>query len=264
MQFPTGIGIDRDGYIINQTSEDKISCVYKKLLEEILDILKKCIGDKLHSVYIYGSVGRGEAVLGSSDIDLSVILTSPLTTLESTILNKQTMDFICSKTIIPKVDYDIGILDEACRDKNLYFWGFWLKHICTCIYGENLSIRFRKMKPNINICKSLNEDLIDTLNSYRKSIVEGDFDSNTLISVLKRIVRGAYCLVSVRDNSWSINIQENLAIIKHYFPGGEFFGKVEQAFLNKESISHSEVLYYIDYFTIWFKNNTKDNVLFLN
>jgi len=163
MQFPTRIGVDRDGYIINQTSEKKISWVYKKLLEEILDILKKCIVKKLHGVYI---------------------------------------------------------------------------------------------------CKSLNEDIIDTLNSYRKSIVEEEFDSNTSISALKRIVRGVYCLVSLKDNSWSINIQDNLDIVQHYFPKEEFFKKAEKALLNKESISHSEVLYYIDYFIIWFKNKTKDNILF--
>ena len=74
MQFPTRIGIDIDGYIINRTSKDKISYVYQKALDEIIDILRRCIGDKLHSIYLYGSVGRGEAILSSSDIDLSVIL----------------------------------------------------------------------------------------------------------------------------------------------------------------------------------------------
>lgn len=42
-------------------------------------------------------------------------------------------------------------------------------------------MQFPKGEAYINICKSLNEDIIDTLKSYRKSIIEGDFDSNTLI-----------------------------------------------------------------------------------
>ncbi|WP_315122445.1 nucleotidyltransferase domain-containing protein [uncultured Clostridium sp.] len=264
MQFPTKIGVDIDGYIINQTSKDKISYVYQKTLEEILDILKECTGDKVHSVYIYGSVGRGEAVLGSSDIDLSVVLTSSLTPLETTTLNQETKNFICNNPNIPKVDYDMGLLDDVNKNENLYSWGFWLKHICTCIYGEDLSIQFPRMKPNINIAKSLNQDIINTLDSYKKSIIEEDFDNSMLLSALKRIVRGAYCLISVIDNSWSANIQENLVILQHYFPKENFLKKIEKALLNRENLSPKDVLDCINYFTIWFKNNAKENVVFSN
>ena len=40
------------------------------LIEQLIEILKDNIGNKLHSIYVYGSVGRGEAILGKSDIDL--------------------------------------------------------------------------------------------------------------------------------------------------------------------------------------------------
>ena len=60
MKFPTRIGIDIDGYIINLTSTDKITDTYQKALNKIIDILGICTGDKLHSIYLYGSVGRGK------------------------------------------------------------------------------------------------------------------------------------------------------------------------------------------------------------
>lgn len=261
MKFPTRIGIDIDGYIINRTSKDKISYVYQKALDEIIDILRRCIGNKLHSIYLYGSVGRGEAILASSDIDLSVILKSPLTSLENKTLQKETRKFIYNNHNIPKVDYDIGILEDVNKNENLYSWGFWLKHICTCIYGEDLSIQFPRMKPNINISKSLNMDIISTLKSYRKAIIEEDFNNYTLLSALKRIVRGVYCLISVVDNSWSTNIQENLVIIQHYFPRENFLKKIDKMFLNIEKLSSDEVLDCINYYIIWFKNN-KDGITF--
>lgn len=255
MKIPTRIGIDIDGYIINLTSTDKITDIYQKALNKIIDILGRCAGDKLHSIYLYGSVGRGEAMLGSSDIDLSVILTSPLTALENKILQQETRKFIYDNHNIPKVDYDIGILDEINDNKNLYSWGFWLKHICTCIYGDDLSIKFPRMKPNINISKSLNNDIISTLKSYRKAIIEEDFDNYTLLSALKRIVRGVYCLISVIDNSWSTNIKENLIIIQHYFPKEDFLKRIDEMFINIENLSSNEVLDCINYFITWFENN---------
>ncbi|MDU2490087.1 MAG: nucleotidyltransferase domain-containing protein [Clostridium celatum] len=261
MQFPTRIGIDIDGYIINRTSKDKICYVYQKALDEIIYILRRCIGNKLHSIYLYGSVGRGEAILASSDIDLSVILKSPLTSLENKILQQETRKFICNNHNIPKVDYDMGILEDVNKNENLYSWGFWLKHICTCIYGEDLSIKFPRMKPNINISKSLNMDIVSTLKSYRKAIIKEDFNNYILLSALKRIVRGVYCIISVVDNSWSTNIQENLVIIQHYFPKENFLKKIDKMFSNIENLSSDEVLDCINYFIIWFENN-KDGITF--
>lgn len=255
MEFPTKIGIDTDGYIINRTSKDNISYIYQKALEKIIDILRSCSDDKLHSIYLYGSVGRGEAVLGSSDIDLSVILTSPLTSFETEVLQKETRDFIRDNSDIPKVDYDMGILEDVIKNENLYFWGFWLKHICTCIYGDDLSIEIPKMKPNTNISKSLNTDIIITLKDYKKDIIEGNFDNSTLLSALKRIVRGVYCLISVVDNSWSTNIKENLAIAQYYFPEEGFLKKIDNIFNNIENVSSGEVLECINYFIVWFENN---------
>lgn len=253
MRFPTRIGVDADGYILNPTSVDKINIVYQEFLSQVIEILKKCAGAKLHSVYIYGSVGRGEAVLGSSDIDVSVVLTSPFTPQEMKLLNQESKKIRSNNPVVSKVDYDIGLVADVFEKNSQYYWGFWLKHVCTCVYGEDLSFYFPKMKPNIHICRALNKDLIDTLNSYRKAIIGGETDNHTLLSVLKRIVRGAYCYVAVRDESWSTSIQENLIILQYYFPGEAFLKEIEQVFLYKKIPSSKDVVNNIDCFIIWFK-----------
>ncbi|MBD8004966.1 nucleotidyltransferase domain-containing protein [Bacillus norwichensis] len=258
MEFPTRIGVDNDGYILNATSLDKVNCAYKELLNQVIEILKKCAGAKLHSVYLYGSVGRGQAVFGTSDIDLSVIVTSPFTPQEAALLNEENRKFISENPIVPKVDYDIGMMDEVFQDNSQYYWGFWLKHVCICIYGEDLSIHFPKMKPNFQICRALNQDLIDTLNRSRKEMNEGEVDNHQLLSVLKRIVRGAYCYVAEKDESWSTSIQENLQILQHYFPGEINFKKMKGAFLHKKIPTVNEVLNYIDYFIDWFNEKTME------
>ena len=256
VKFPTRIDVDNEGYILNKTSLDKIDSVYQELLIQVVEILKKCVGTKLHSIYLYGSVGRGEAVVGTSDIDLSVILTSPFSLQEKVLLAEKTEIFISDNPIVPKVDYDIGITADVFQENSQYFWGFWLRHVCTCIYGEDLSLGFPKMKPNFHICKALNQDLIDTLIGYRKEILEKEVDNYKLLSILKRIVRGAYCYVAERDESWSTNIQENLLILMHYFPNEEYFKKIECVFLQQKLPTLDEVLNYIDYFIVWFIENT--------
>jgi predicted nucleotidyltransferase len=68
---PTGsfFETDEQGFLINPTSREKIQEEWKPLIEDIIEIYKKIFGEKLVNVYLRGSVAKGEAVSGISDID---------------------------------------------------------------------------------------------------------------------------------------------------------------------------------------------------
>lgn len=252
MNFPTQMGTDREGYIINYTSKDNISLNYLLILEELTQLLKKDLNNKLHSIYVYGSVGRGEAILGKSDIDLSIVLNSQLTCEELEKLNNNKNEFLEENKMVPKIDFDIGTLNDVLKEGNLYYWGFWIKHICTCIYGEDLSINFPKMKPNRSICQSLNQDVISSLINYRDNIIKNEVDSNMLISALKRIIRGAYCLVAVIDKSWIRKIEDIIIVLNYYFPSETSFKDIGLMLKENEEVTSKQVLKLIDYFIPWF------------
>lgn len=255
MNFPTKIGTDENGYIMKFASKNSINSDYMILIEELIEILKYNIGNKLHSIYVYGSVGRGKSILGKSDIDLCIVIKTPLNEIELDNLQKDKEKFLIRNKNVPKVDFDIGVIDDVLNLNNLYYWGFWIKHICGCLYGEDLSLKFSKMRPNVNICRSLNVDIIETLLDYREMIIKDDFDDYTLKSILKRIIRGAYCLVSVEDKSWAINTEDILSILNYYFPQELKFNEIELMFKDKEKISSARTLEIIEYFIDWFKEN---------
>lgn len=255
MNFPTQIGTDREGYIINYTSKDNISLNYLSILEELIQLLKQDLNDKLHSIYVYGSVGRGEAIWGKSDIDLSIVLNLQLTREELEKLNNHKNRFVKENKMVPKIDFDIGTLNDVLKEENLYYWGFWIKHICTCIYGEDLSINFPKMKPNRSICQSLNQDVISSLTNYKDDIIKNEVDSNMLISALKRIIRGAYCLVAVIDKSWITKIEDIIIVLNYYFPSETSFKDIDLMLTGKEEVTSKQVLRFIDYFIPWFNRH---------
>lgn len=68
---PTGsyFEVDSDGYIVNTASREKIQEEWKPVVEDIIDAYKRLYGEHLKHVYIRGSVAKGEAVKGVSDID---------------------------------------------------------------------------------------------------------------------------------------------------------------------------------------------------
>lgn len=63
------VDIDKDGYIINPTGVEKLQPHWKPLINEVLRYHQQLFGDDLHSFFIRGSVAKGQAVDGISDLD---------------------------------------------------------------------------------------------------------------------------------------------------------------------------------------------------
>ena len=60
---------DSEGYLINPASMTKIQEEWKPIVNDVVKTYKEQFGDDLISVYLRGSVSKGEAVAGISDID---------------------------------------------------------------------------------------------------------------------------------------------------------------------------------------------------
>ncbi|WP_161603094.1 nucleotidyltransferase domain-containing protein [Amphibacillus jilinensis] len=210
--------------------------------------------EKLHSIYIYGSVGRGEAVAYKSDLDLTVIVKSPTTLAEKNELNEKTLSLLRRHKEIIKIDYDIGESKEALAQENLYEWGFWLRHMCTCIYGEDISTTFPRMKANEKISAALNRDLFKLTDFYRQALNNENMPEVTKRTILKRIIRGAYLKINVEDESWSTKVDENLMILQLHFPNEELFEKIKLIKSSDKPIKNSELIEILEKFKLWLKN----------
>ncbi|HCN59162.1 MAG TPA: nucleotidyltransferase domain-containing protein [Exiguobacterium sp.] len=218
MQLPTRLGTDEDGHIINQTNRMRIQVMYRSVIEEVIGLLKKQFGEVLHSVYVYDSIGRGTAVAGKSDLDLTVIVRE---TVQIDALREETEDLLERHPEIIKVDYDIGILDTVLSPENLYEWGFWMRHACSCIDGFDLSHQFPNMKPDVRISRALNRDLSVQLRMAHEKLEAGEMTQMTQMekrSLVKRMIRGAYLHVNVKDQSFASTIEDSLFILRLYFP----------------------------------------------
>jgi predicted nucleotidyltransferase len=61
--------VDEDGFLKNPASLDKVQEKWRPVLDDVVVVYKKHFGDKLINVYVRGSVAKGEAVEGVSDLD---------------------------------------------------------------------------------------------------------------------------------------------------------------------------------------------------
>lgn len=137
MIFPTRIGVDSDGYILNKISINKIPNRYIEPVEFIKKILREVLGHNLHSIYIYGSVGRGNAIEGKSDIDFTVIVNNQPSDVENKNLEQGKELFLKTYNFIPKIDFAIALLDDVLSENNLIWLGILVEaYLFLHIWGK--------------------------------------------------------------------------------------------------------------------------------
>ena len=69
--------LDPEGYIVPEADLANVQPAYRGVPEAAADLLVRELGPRLHSGYLYGSVVRGNAVPGRSDLDLVAVLWTP-------------------------------------------------------------------------------------------------------------------------------------------------------------------------------------------
>lgn len=110
---------------------------FRPLLDDLRRTLARPPFERaVHSVYLYGSVARGEAITGRSDLDLTLVLRDPPSPELAAQLETARLALQARHPEVSKIDFDIGHLDQARDPANRDSWGYWLKHRCRCLWGR--------------------------------------------------------------------------------------------------------------------------------
>jgi len=155
---------------IDVIAGNPIQLEFEAVVADAIKSISVALGSLLNSLYLYGSVARGCAVPRKSDLDLTVVLTRQASGQERTLLEELRLDLEASHNEIVKVDFDVGVLADVLNRANLFSWGYWLKHECRCIYGDDLSQHFEAFMPSRKIAEAVNRSYGETLNDYASRI----------------------------------------------------------------------------------------------
>ncbi|WP_143751365.1 nucleotidyltransferase domain-containing protein [Collimonas sp. PA-H2] len=197
-------GVDELGYILT-VGHQPIQPAFQVLVADVLSALSSQFENLIHSIYLYGSVARGDAAVSRSDLDLTLVLLRAAAPDESKQLESIRSALQAAHPEVVKIDFDIGILADVTAADSVNSWGFWLKHHCRCLWGNDLATGFDPFKPSKAIALAVNRDLHDAMDSYAKRIETAS--NRTEIQLLKRaaarkLIRATNILRSDDDLSW--------------------------------------------------------------
>lgn len=188
---------------------------FKPVLIQTAQSLKETLGSNLHSIYVYGSVSRGEARPFESDLDISFIVHQRLD--EATKLKCHSLENALAQEwpIVRSVEFDIGTWEEA-MVRNEYEWQFWLANFCLHIEGENLQRFVSDTEPNTQTLLKINSDFIQRVSNERHLLAE-DSASLKRSSIAKKLIRTHYGIKLVKTFGWvdSVSVMLNRLVGEH-------------------------------------------------
>ncbi|UTV29956.1 nucleotidyltransferase domain-containing protein [Photobacterium atrarenae] len=212
-----GNGLDEQGFIQNVYSPEYIQPEFQSVVESVVNELRRRLPNQIDGIYLYGSVPRGNAVLGKSDLDLSLVLKRPIIESDREVFKYISLSLPQSHPEISKLDIDPGCVGEVMQPQEIYHWQFWLKHCCCFIWGNDLSQQFPRQRPSIEIANALNGDLLEFRDQIEGRMEAMHADEVSKV-IGKKLLRAAYYFVAEKDGSWYTDLGQCYQVAARYYP----------------------------------------------
>src|SRR5215204_6103596 len=155
----TDCGLDRAGFIRSEVALDLVAPPYLSVVEHLREACRAALGDELHSLYLCGSLVKGTAQPGESDLDaLAVLHVAPEGRHEA-------IEREVSRAIEERHRFlsgaSIGLYhrDVIVSRAQRYDIGFFVKCLCARIDGEDIARHLPRYRPSLALARGTNGNI---------------------------------------------------------------------------------------------------------
>lgn len=215
-------GLEPDGTIAREGALDRVPAVFTPVVDAARARLTATFGAKrLHSAYLYGSIPRGTATPGVSDLDLQLALWD-----EPTGADRADADAIEAELdrTHPQID-GVGILLTSRRgllsELDRHDAGFFIACLCTPLLGPDLAELLPRYRPTPLLARETNGDLALLLPRWRAQAAEAGTDADRKAlsrRVARRVVRTGFTLIMPRWRGWTSDLARSAELFGRYYP----------------------------------------------
>ena len=194
---------------------------FDALLQDVCASLAGHAGHWLDGIYLYGSIARGDATPGVSDLDLTLVLRQPPTPQQAEALEALRLALQARHPEVIKIDFDIGHRAQVLAPEHLHSWGYWIKHQCRCLWGEDLAPHFAPLAPSRAIALAVNGDFARVLNDYARRL-DDERDPAAIVRLQReasrKLIRSCNILRQNGDPCWPASLDEHAAHLLRRYP----------------------------------------------
>jgi predicted nucleotidyltransferase len=215
-------GLDEDGTIVREGALDRVSAAFVPVVDAARARVTATFGGpRLHSAYLYGSIPRGTAVPGVSDLDLLIVFRDEPADADRAAANALEAALDDAYPQITGVGIVLGSVRSTLSELERYDGGFFVACLCTPLLGEDLAAQLPRYRPTTLLARETNGDLALVLPRWRARAAEAvtDTDRRTLSrAVARRLVRTGFTLIMPRWGGWTSDLDRSAELFAQYYP----------------------------------------------
>ncbi|MEV6954967.1 nucleotidyltransferase domain-containing protein [Streptomyces sp. NPDC051183] len=214
-------GLDAYGYFEREGSLGAIQPVFAPVVSAARERIAEAYGRRLHSAYLYGSLPRGTARPGRSDLDLLLALHH-----EPSDQDRDTAEVLGRGLDQDFAEIDgVGVLlygkDRLLSEQERYDLGWFLACLCTPLLGADLAEHLPRYRPDSLLARETNGGLAELLPRWRaRAAAAATPEEQRALArgFARHLVRTGFTLVMPRWGGWTSDLPESAEIFGRYYP----------------------------------------------
>jgi hypothetical protein len=136
--------VDKYGYIINPTSQEKIQPQWRPVIDAVSETYQKVFGSKLKNVYIRGSVAKGQAVDHISDIDSFAYVDMEKDEINYDWVHEAEKTILEKNPFVEGIEFSVSPISSSQKNHIML-------NQSLCVYGEPIDVPRLKVDKNLAI-----------------------------------------------------------------------------------------------------------------
>ncbi|MEU5210283.1 nucleotidyltransferase [Streptomyces sp. NPDC020742] len=218
----TGPGLDRDGCFVREGALSRVPAPFAPVVADLSARLTDHFGpDRLHSSYLYGSIPRGTAVPGVSDLDALLALRDEPTDADRAAARTVEEGLNAAHGQIDGAGLLLFGVDRLLSEAERHDLGWFVACLCTPLSGPDLAVRLPRYRPTSLLARETNGDLFVSLPDLRDRAAAATTEAERIRltrGVARRLVRTGFTLVMPRWGGWTSDLDQSAKVFGHYYP----------------------------------------------
>ncbi|MFE7312773.1 nucleotidyltransferase [Streptomyces sp. NPDC057555] len=217
-----GRGLDQDGCFVREGSLERVPAPFAPVVAALsARLTARFAPDRLVSTYLYGSIPRGTAVPGVSDLDALLVLRDGPTDADRAAVRAVEAELDAA---FPQID-GAGLLlvtaDQLLSELERYDLAWFVACLCTPLSGPDLTAALPRYRPTSLLARETNGDLFRRLPGLRRRAAAATAQeerARLTRAVTRNLVRTGFTLVMPRWGGWTSDLAESAEVFGRYYP----------------------------------------------
>lgn len=225
--LPRDRGLDEHGFVRREGSRERVQPAFEDVVQGYVAAVRAGFGPDLDSAYLYGSIPRGTARPGVSDLDGQVALTREPTEADRARLDAVEKRLEAAYPQVSVVEIHLDSRAKLVDPRLRHDEGFHVRVLCTPVWGPDAGVEVEPHRPDLDLARGVQGDwrgALDRLRERADDLVVGGGAAATERRALcrstgRRLARIAFSWVMPRWGGWTSDPVAMAQVVTHHEPG---------------------------------------------